>query len=55
MTRMRPLAVLENLATITVFACIVIWAPGGWKWAGLLVLTNLNQHTSCPTGKDTAE
>jgi hypothetical protein len=35
-------AVLENVFTLIVFAAVVIFAPGAWKWAGVACLLNIN-------------
>ena len=35
-------AVIENIVTLILFAAIVIFAPGEWKWFGVALLLNLN-------------
>ncbi len=35
-------AVAENVVTLIVFAAVIIFAPGAWKWAGVACLLNLN-------------
>lgn len=32
------LAILENIATLCVFAAVVIFAPSCWKWMALFTL-----------------
>ena len=39
-------AVIENIATLCVFAVVVIFAPGAWKWAGIACLLNINNIKS---------
>lgn len=36
------LAVLENIITLCLFAAVVIFAPGCWKWMAVFLLLNLN-------------
>jgi hypothetical protein len=35
-------AIVENIITLCVFALVVIFAPGAWKWAGVACLLNIN-------------
>lgn len=35
-------AIVENIVTLLLFATIIIFAPGAWKWAALGCLLNLN-------------
>jgi len=39
-------AIVENIITLCVYALIVIFAPGAWKWAGVACLLNLNSIKS---------
>lgn len=39
------LAVIENVCTLALFAVVVIFAPGHWKWMALCILSNLNYRT----------
>ena len=34
--------IVENIVTLLIFAAIVIFAPGHWKWAAMACLLNLN-------------
>lgn len=36
------LAILENIVTLCIFAVVVIYAPGYWKWMAVFLLLNLN-------------
>lgn len=44
-------AVIENIVTLLLFAAIVIFAPGVWKWCGVALLLNLNYFTKCKSDK----
>ena len=47
--RITIAAIIENIITLCVCAVIVIFAPGAWKWAGLVCLLNIN-HVSINKG-----
>ena len=38
-------AIAENIVTMSMFAIIVIFAPGEWKWTAFFCLLNLNLIT----------
>jgi hypothetical protein len=40
--RANWLEIVENIVTMSMFATIIIFAPGEWKWTAFFCLLNLN-------------